>query len=615
MQQASIQEKIMKTDNLNYGLIGNCKTAAVISDRGSIDFFCLPVFSSFTVFAKLLDEKIGGSFSFEVAQSYKVTQAYLQDTNILITRFTQKDNIFEVHDFMPRYRLDHNNYYCPPDLIRWVKHISGKPSFRVKYDPQMCYAKNNTESEEHKNYIKTFNTHGEYESMYLYSNVEASKILNKSKIRLTDNVYFVLSYNEKVIEPSLKEIHLQYQKTFVYWLEWMAMTNQIPLYNEEVKRSALVLKLLTYEKTGALIAAVTTSLPETLGEVRNWDYRFCWLRDASMTVSVLVNLGHTYLARSFLNFVVDVIPFKNEKIQIMYGIHGEKMLHEEELSHLSGYKGSKPVRIGNAAYKQGQHDIYGILAELIYYSMEVYYQNLDNIEDLWTIIRSLVRHVEKCWTHKDHSIWEFRVKKEHYVFSKVLCWVALDRSIKIAHLLGKKDYKDKWTPLRDRIHADICKKGWNEKIGAFTQYYGGEELDSANLLMLDYGFLEANDPRYIKTVEKIYDHLCVKGLMYRYNTEDDFGVPKSSFTVCTFWMIHSLYRIGRTQEAKDMFDQVLSYGNHLGLFSEDIDFKTKRLLGNFPQAYSHIFLIHTAMVLSLDESLKEEGRLKNLYAL
>lgn len=599
--------------NLDYGVIGNGKTAALISKTGSIDFLCLPSFSSSTVFAKLLDDDKGGSFGFEVAKGYSITQQYLKDTNILITRFVKGEDAFEVRDFMPRYRLDHREYYCPPDLIRYIKHISGKPAFKILYNPQMCYAQNRTVNCDQGEYIKTYNCDGEYESMYLYSSLPLQKVLQGQRIVLEDDAFFLLSYNEKVLTPDVRQMYLQYQKTYVYWMEWLSFTHAYPMYNEEIRRSALVLKLMSYEKTGALVAAVTTSLPETIGEVRNWDYRFCWIRDASMSVRVLADLGHRYLARSFLNFVVDAVPFKNESIQIMYGIEGEKNLQEKELLHLKGYANSKPVRVGNAAYKQKQHDIYGILADLIHTSIETYYQNLDNVEDLWTIVRSLVRHVEKYWTQKDHSIWEFRAKKEHYVFSKVLCWVAVDRAIKIAHILGRAPYEQKWKPLRDKIRKDILKKGWNEEVGAFTQYYGGTELDSANLLMLDYGFIEANDPRYVSTVEKTLEELCHDNLMYRYNTEDDFGFPSSSFTVCTFWMINSLYHIGRKKEARQMFDQVLSYSNHLGLFSEDIDFKTKQLLGNFPQAYSHIFLINTAVTLSQDKDLQEQDRLKNLY--
>ncbi len=600
-------------DNLNYGVIGNCKSAALISDKASIDFLCLPVFSSFTVFGKLLDDEKGGEFGIHVSPEYVIKQNYIKNTNILITHFQKGKDQFDIIDFMPRYDLGEHSNYWPPDLIRHIKHISGKPQFTVNYNPKLWYAKHKTHHKINKHYIKSFTKTGPYESLYLYSSIDLTKILDKETITIDHDQFLLLSYNQKIILPNFTQINLQFERTKVYWLNWSANTTEFPIYNEEIYRSALVLKLLTYEKTGALIAAVTTSLPETIGEVRNWDYRFCWLRDASMTVSVLVTVGHAYTAKSFLNYVLNVIPYKNETIQIMYGIHGEKELKEETLPHLSGYLNSKPVRIGNAAYKQQQHDIYGVLLDLIYYNFTIYGSKLDNTEELWTMVRSLVRHVTKNWKKPDQGIWEFRQNKRHFVFSKVLCWVALDRAIKIATILGQNEYILDWYKLRDIIKTDILANGWNSQVGAFTQSYGSHHFDAANLLMEDYGFIKASDPKYVSTVQKTKETLCKDGLMYRYSNEDDFGVSKSAFTVCTFWMIHSLYKIGEKEEAIKMFNRVLSYRNYLGLFSEDIDFKTKRLLGNFPQAYSHIALIKTAITLSQDQKLKDEHRLHNIY--
>jgi GH15 family glucan-1,4-alpha-glucosidase len=378
-------------------------------------------------------------------------------------------------------------------------------------------------------------------------------------------------------------------------MNWSDRTTTYPLYQEEIVRSALTLKALTFEKTGAVLAAATTSLPETIGEVRNWDYRFCWVRDASMVIRVITGLGHVKSAKKFLQFIIHTIPDKDEKIQIMYGINGEKELTEEFLEHLSGYENSSPVRIGNAAYVQKQNDIYGILMEVIFQQFDQFETSLENSEELWTIIKSITSIVKKHWQEPDKGIWELRTEERHFVFSKLLCWVAIDRAIKISEILKRSKYLEEWRELRNEIYHDIYVKGWNEEVQAYTQSYGSKDLDASTLLMQQYGFVKATDPRFISTVQATERELCTDGLMYRYKNNDDFGEPSSSFTICTFWLIDSLHKIGETDKARAYFDQLLSYSNHLGLFSEDIDFKTKRLLGNFPQAYSHLALIETAV--------------------
>ncbi len=317
-----------------------------------------------------------------------------------------------------------------------------------------------------------------------------------------------------------------------------------------------------------------------------------------MTISVMTGLRHYNVAKRFLRFILDVIAYKNEKIQIMYGINGQRQLKERILPWLEGYEGSGPVRIGNAAYTQKQNDIYGVLMDVILQNLLVYKNTIDSCEDLWTVVRTLARHVRHNWSRPDGGIWEIRSGKRHFVFSKVLCWVALDRAVKIAQLLCKPNDARDWSVHRDRIKADILKNGWNDKLQSFTQSYGDDNLDASNLLIEHYGFVEPTDPRYVSTVRQTYEQLCVDGLMYRYKNQDDFGRPETSFTVCTLWMIKSLYRIGERDLARSMFEQLLQYGNHLGLFSEDIEFKTKRLLGNFPQGYSHLALIDTAIQLS-----------------
>jgi GH15 family glucan-1,4-alpha-glucosidase len=414
-------------------------------------------------------------------------------------------------------------------------------------------------------------------------------------MKISGEHFITISYNEKLSVPTLENSLLALEKTKVYWLNWCHKTPSFDHYNDHILRSAMTLKLLTFEKTGAVLAAATTSLPETIGEVRNWDYRFCWIRDASMVIKVIAKLGHVQIVKNFIRYIIDLIPDKNEKLQIMYGISGEKTLTEETLDHLAGYKGSKPVRVGNAAYVQKQNDIYGILMDVIHYQMEQFTDKNDEYEELWSIVKSIVWVVKHNWKLADKGIWEFRHEDRHFTFSKLLCWVAADRAIKIAALINEEKSVEKWEALRDEIYVDIMENAWSETKQAFTQSYQSEHLDASVLLMEYYGFIDAKNPKFVKTVKAIEAELMHEGLLYRYKNKDDFGLPSSSFTVCTFWFINSLYKIGEEEKSKKLFDELLSYSNHLGLFSEDIDFSSKQLLGNFPQAYSHLALIDNAL--------------------
>lgn len=598
-------------DNLNYGIIGNCKSGALVSDNGSIDWLCLPQFDSPSVFAKILDENIGGSFEILPINSTSVSQKYLKNTNILSTRFECSDGIFEVLDFMPRYESEGlKEHYAPPDLIRFFKFVSGHPSFRIVYNPKLEYAKNETKTTIENDYIKSVTSEGEYDSMYLYTSFDKVTLVNSHIIELRTDNFCLISYHQKLLKQTTERAYLKLQRTEVYWLNWSQRTTEYTKYNNEINRSALALKLLSYQKSGAVLAALTTSLPETIGEVRNWDYRFCWIRDASMVVKMMKKLGHNSISRRYLNFIIDIMPDKDEKIQIMYGINGEKKLTEYELAHLSGYRGSKPVRIGNAAYEQKQNDIYGILLDVIFEHFKIHKTSLMHSEELWTIVRNVVKIVERNWQKPDKGIWEMRSEDKHFTFSKVLCWTAIDRALRIAIMLNQQQYLKKWIALRNQISDDIMEKAWSEKKQAFTQAYGSEDLDSAVLLMESYGFITGNDPKYVSTVKAIQKELENNGLMYRYKNNDDFGQPKSAFTICSFWLINALIKIGRKDEAEKKFNELLSYSNHLGLFSEDIDFEIKRLLGNFPQAYSHLALIETAINLSMGEKTEEEQMLE-----
>jgi len=582
-------------DNLDYGIIGNCRSAALISKTGSLEWCCLPEFDSSSVFAKILDEKIGGSFDIHVSEEYTISQRYKKNTAILITRYSDGDNAFELHDFMPRYYIENGKYHAPPELARHVRYIKGKPKFKMLYDPKLEYALGETRSYVKKNFIVSITDNEKFDTVFLYTSFNKNAVMEGRELEVTKNGYFLLTYNEKILQPDSRKIYLDLENTKVYWLNWTNRTPKYNQYNKEITRSAITLKLLSYDKSGAVLAAITTSLPETIGEVRNWDYRFCWIRDASMVIKVMSQLGHKNVAKRYLQFIIDLIPDKDEKLQIMYGINKEKNLTEETLDHLSGYKGSKPVRIGNAAYKQKQNDIYGILMDVIYAQLVKFSTNIENGEELWGITKGIVWIVARHWKEADKGIWELRTEERHFTFSKVLCWVAIDRAIKVARILKKTRKLEKWVVLEREIKQDIYSNSWNNEVNAFTQSYGSDHLDASVLLMESYGFINAKDPKYVSTVLAIEKELSNNGLLYRYKNEDDFGLPLSSFTICTFWFINSLFKIGEEEKAQHLFDKLLSYSNHLGLFSEDIDFKTKRLLGNFPQGYSHLALIECAI--------------------
>lgn len=583
-------------DNLNYGIIGNCKSSALIYEDSSIDWCCLPQFDSPSVFGKILDDEKGGFFKIECDDTYKISQKYFDKTAILVTQFDNGKDAFDLIDFMPRFKKDNGVYFAPPEISRLIKLTKGKPVLKVLYDPRLEYAKWETNNYIKDDYIISVVDSERYDTLTLYTDIDKSSVLNGKEIIIDQDYFFKISYNEKIKPFSIEDVNFEFEKTKVYWLNWCFKTPTFDNpYNEQILRSAMTLKLLTFEKTGAVLAAATTSLPETIGEVRNWDYRFCWIRDASMVIKVIAKLGHLKIVKEFIEFIIDLIPDKDEKLQIMYGINGEKKLTEQTLDHLSGYRGSKPVRIGNAAFVQKQNDIYGILMDAIHFQIEKYTHETDKHEELWSIVKSIVWVVELNWKEADKGIWEFRQGDKHFTFSKLLCWVAVDRAIKISEIIQSGKSAKKWEALRNEIYEDILDNAWSEEAQAFTQFYGTQHLDASVLLMEPYGFIDAMDPKYIKTVKAIEKNLSYEGLLFRYKNKDDFGTPSSSFTVCTFWFINSLFKIGEEKKSKVMFDQLLSYSNHLGLFSEDIDFKSKRLLGNFPQAYSHLALIDTAL--------------------
>ncbi len=585
----------------DYGIVGNCTSAALITSQCSIEWLCLPFFDSPSLFAKVLDSKKGGFFTIEAVDVTEVKQAYITHTAILKTTFTTKQGAFEVNDYMPRFMAVRGGYYCPSELHRKIRVISGNPRIVVTLNASPNYALGPATYALKKDYIKIMSQAGEYNSFYLYSNLDAAKILNSEEIELDEYSYFLLSYHEKLENIDNDKIFLEYEKTKSYWLDWVQRTNYPPNFKEQISRSAITLKLLMYQRTGAVIAAPTTSFPEIIGGNRNWDYRFCWVRDAAMIIDTYIRIGHIESANGFIDFILNRMLLKHEDIRVMYGINGEEELTEIELDHLAGYEDSKPVRIGNDAYRQKQNDLYGELIETIYTYFVVNRRDHYQVnEEIWTMTRSLVNRVRDIWQKPDSGIWERREALQHYVHSKLMNWVAMDRAVKIAKYVNKTDHVESWSKLADEIKEDILANGWNEKLKSFTMYYGSEYYDASNLLMLHYGFLDKTDPRMVSTVEKSYQHLVKQGFTFRYIAEDEFGLPENAFIVCTFWMINALYLIGEERKARDMFENMQRCSNHLGLYSEDVEIATKRLIGNFPQGYSHLAYIQTILLLETD---------------
>lgn len=593
--------------NLNYAVVGNCRTAAIISDKGSIEWFCLPNFDSPSVFAKILDEEKGGSLEIIVTSGYTITQEYIPHTNVLVTSYTcEEEGCFEVVDFMPRYRTGNDaDYYMPTELYRMINLISGNPKFKVLYNPRLNYANGEVFNIYESAFIKTCLKSDLEDTIYLYSSLNFKSIAETQEIELTKNEFLLVSYNQKVINIDMERVYLEYSRTKLYWMNWSNRSRKYSKFNDYIERSMLILKLMSYHPTGSVLAAITTSIPEVIGDIRNWDYRYCWLRDASMSIETLIQIGHSGAAKRFIKFITNILHSKSDCFQIMYGINYERNIEETELSYLSGYEGSKPVRIGNAAYSQKQNDIYGYLMNVIHMYFQYFNGTLDEIEDLFEIVKHICRIVFKEWRNPDSGIWEIRNKKEQFVSSKVMCWVALDRAAKVAKLLHNEYYAKLYGDEAKKIRQEVLENGWKEEIKSFSQTYSNLNLDSSLLLMEKYGFISADDPKYIMTVNAIYSNLSYNGLMFRYNNHDDFGKPKSAFTICNFWMVRGLYVTGRRKEAQEMFKRLLTYSNHVKLFSEDLDFETKQQLGNFPQAYSHLALIDTAMLFSAELTMSK----------
>ena len=583
---------------LNHGIVGNCKTCALINTDTSVDWMCFPDFDSPSVFGKILDDKKGGSFKVVPEGEYSVSQEYDGFSAILVTTFSSRKAKFKVVDFFPRYRKILPNHrtglFRQNSLVRLVIPVKGKPKLKVVYTPRPGYARRKVTTEVIDNVLWSFV--GD-DVINLKSNVSYDDILEQKSLVLDQTFFFVVGADpdEKYTVTYLKRLM---SSTRNYWKRWVG-TLHLPVKNSgAIIRSAITLKLLTYSETGAIVAAPTTSIPEEVGSPRTWDYRFCWVRDAAFTVSAFKKIGRDYEARKLMEFMFEHSLKKNKSLQLMYGIRGETKLTEKLLKHLDGFQGSKPVRVGNAAYKQKQNDIYGSLVDLIY-MYYVFYQYEDKLRPRhWNFLKYLVSEIERNWKKPDQGIWEFRGQKQHFVYSKLMCYVGMDYAMKTAQFFGKNEYAERWALLRDKIKDDILMNGWNEKKRAFTIFYGSDDFDAAALKMSYHNFLEHDDPRLVNTVLMIDKHLRQDSLVHRYKIVDDFGISSSTFTICSFWLVDALYKIGKEDEARRMYSELRSYSNHLGLYAEDLTVKDKTNIGNFPQAYTHIALIASSLLLS-----------------
>ncbi|MEE9132673.1 MAG: glycoside hydrolase family 15 protein [Gemmatimonadota bacterium] len=600
----------------DYGIIGNMHSAALVGMDGSIDWYCHPHFDSPSIFAAILDDGKGGRFKIAPTQS-DVThkQHYWPDTNVLVTRFLSPQGVGQVIDYMPVGipEGEPGSHW----LIRRVQIVRGSMAFRVECRPAFNYAR-----DQHETDISSDGAcfHAPGLSLGLVADVpfsgDGDGVAAEFSLERGQTVIFVLREIPAAGACGLalsrgQEFDL-FHGTVEWWRRWLAGCTYTGRWREAVHRSVLALKLMTFEPTGAIVASPTTSLPEDIGGVRNWDYRYTWIRDAAFTLYGFIRVGFTEEAARFGQYLRNRIeePEPDGSLQIMYGLDGRHELTEETLDHLEGYRGSRPVRIGNGAYNQLQLDIYGELMDSAYlfdkYGTPV-------AHDGWIWLRRMVDWVCDNWQRVDEGIWEVRGPRQHFVYSKLMCWVALDRAIRMADKRSLPADRARWLEVRDRIYEEIFEKGWSEKRQAFVQHYGSDSLDASNLIMPLVFFISPNDPRMLSTIDatlKSPDEggLVENNLVYRYNvyeTDDGLEGEEGSFNMCTFWLVEALARAGKRDPAKLrkarlMFEEMLGYANHLGLFAEETG-PTGEALGNFPQALTHLSLISAAF--NLDRAL------------
>lgn len=598
----------------DYGIIGDLNTVALIGLNGSIDFMCFPDFDSPSIFAALLDKEKGGCFEISpVFKDMKTKQLYLPDTNVLLTRFLSDEGVGEITDFMPV-----EEQFKGKELIRRVTTIRGEVRYKMRCLPRFNYARSMHTAEQVSDKEIIFTSQG----------------ADKTILRLKSSVPMQLTGNDAVTEFTLSrtqtadfllehiDVHHEEDKelnafvtdtlfqTVNYWKAWMGQSTYNGRWMEIVNRSALVLKMLTSFNYGSIIAAPTFSLPESLGAKRNWDYRYTWIRDASFTVYALIRLGYTKEAGAFMSWVEKLCRDVkgHTRLGIMYSIDGHRQLEEKELDHLDGYKGSKPVRIGNNAYAQLQLDIYGELMDSVYlynkYGEPISY-------DFWKDLESQIDWLSHNWNQPDEGIWEVRGGKRKFLHSRLMCWVAFDRAIKIAQSRSFP-LQEHWIKERDTIFNSIFTEYWDKEKQAFMQYPGAQTVDASALLMPLVRFISAKDPRWLSTLKRIEEELVSDSLVYRYRPDlaapDGFISEEGTFSMCTFWYVECLSRSGQLEKARFYFEKMLGYANHLGLYSEQLGHKGEHL-GNFPQAFTHLGLISAAYNLNLQLN---DSRNKNI---
>ncbi|OGI07092.1 MAG: hypothetical protein A2Y40_02175 [Candidatus Margulisbacteria bacterium GWF2_35_9] len=578
-------------DIKDYGIIGDTNTVALIGKNGSIDWCCLPRFDSPSVFACLIDKYNGGFFKLEPIEEYTSHQEYLQNTNILKTTFSTKTGIIELIDFMPYIPNDNSqNIVSFSEIHRILVCKKGSVDMHYIFDPKFNYALGETTINITDRYIEASKDN---KIMMLIGNIHLNN--PQFTVKYRQRKTFVLYYG-RVIYRSLDffETNKKFQQTKTYWESWTNKIIYTGKYNKELIRSALLLKLLSYSPSGAFVAAPTTSIPESLGGTRNWDYRYCWMRDSVFTLQAFYRLGLRSEARNYIRWARKVIIRDGISVQIMYGVDGERNLPETELSYLEGYGNSKPVRIGNGAHTQSQHDIYGEILDIM--NTFVHYSgSIDT--DLKQVLMSLIEYVCKKWEDVDSGIWEMRELNKQFTYSHLMCWVAINRGLSLAKSLYWVDAPiTRWKKVANKIRTTILKECWNNKLGYFTQARNDNSVDASALLIPMYGFLPFDDPRVISTVRVVQQTLCKNGLVLRY-LHDEFQGEEGGFLLCSFWLIECLSKMGHKKEAIEHLDKVLSYSNNLKLFSEEIDIDNGTFLGNYPQAFSHIGLINCILSL------------------
>jgi len=598
----------------NYGIIGDLNTIALVSLNGSIDFMCFPDFDSPSIFAALLDDENGGYFQIRPAFSEMNTkQLYLPDTNVLLTRFLSTDGVGEITDFMPVEEL-----YSGKELIRRVTTIRGDVHYKMHCVPRFNYGRSDYSVKKMSDYEIVLQSEGDDKTVLRLTST-VSLTLDNDSIAAT----FTLSPNETadfLLEHIDKEHNNERDlKDFVteslfatvnYWKDWVAQSLYRGRWMETVNRSALVLKLLTSHRYGSIVAAPTFSIPESIGAKRNWDYRYTWIRDASFTVYALLRLGYTKETGNFINWVEKLcqdIKGQN-KLGIMYSIDGGRQIEESIIEHFRGYKNSSPVRIGNNAYNQLQLDIYGELMDSVYlynkYGERIAY-------DFWKDLEKQINWLSQNWNQPDEGIWEVRGGKHNFLYSRLMCWVAFDRAIKIAESRSFP-YNTQWRTVRDHIFNTIFNDYWDKEKSSFMQYPGASTVDASALLMPLVRFISPKDPRWLSTMKRIELELVSDSLVYRYRPSlaapDGFVSHEGTFSMCTFWYVECLSRSGQLEKARFYFEKMLGYANHLGLYSEQLGFRGEHL-GNFPQAFTHLGLISAAY--NLDKQLND-SRNKNV---